>query len=156
MLQPVVVNSQLKQKTMSQPSRRRREGRRLAPDYRRPTIPLTSFQSLLCSWIVFSSVWYQQYSGAVLPPSVMVLLILSVPCLIYLSHLPNQIMKLFAEVDCWSTPFQKLLIYSLQISPLQWQSFVSFQVWDLPQKYCICVANNPPLRHWYPKNRRLL
>ena len=31
------------------------------------------FQSLLCSWIVFSSVWYQQYSGAVLPPSVMVL-----------------------------------------------------------------------------------
>ena len=46
---------------------------RLAPNYRRPTIPLTSFQSLLCSWIVFSSVWYQQYSGAVLPPSVMVL-----------------------------------------------------------------------------------
>ena len=59
--------------TMKQPSRRRREGQRLAPDYRRPTILLTSFQSLLCSWIVSSSVWYQQYSGAVLPPSVMVL-----------------------------------------------------------------------------------
>ena len=29
---------------------------------------------LLCSWIVFSSVWYQQFSGAVLLPSVMVLL----------------------------------------------------------------------------------
>ena len=43
-------------------------------DVWRPTIPLTSYQSLLCSWIVFSSVWYQQYSGAVLPPSVMVLL----------------------------------------------------------------------------------
>ena len=41
--------------------------------YRCSTIPLTSFQSLLYSQVVFSSVWYQQYSGAVLPPSVMVL-----------------------------------------------------------------------------------
>ena len=32
----------------------------------------------MCSWIVFSSVWYQQYSGAVLPPSVMVLFTLTV------------------------------------------------------------------------------
>ena len=38
--------------------------------------PDTSLKSLLCSEIVFSYDWYQQFCGAVLPPSVMVLFIL--------------------------------------------------------------------------------